>query len=77
VLKCLQARYRVRVFYTHAGCTLVALNPFQLIPDLYSPDVMREYHTAAQPQVASLTLASGRVHTGPQSARGTIRHHKI
>uniref|UniRef100_A0A7N5ZSU2 Myosin motor domain-containing protein n=1 Tax=Anabas testudineus TaxID=64144 RepID=A0A7N5ZSU2_ANATE len=50
VLKCLQARYNVRVFYTHAGCTLVALNPFQPIPDLYSLDVMKEYHCAPQPQ---------------------------
>ncbi|XP_059208280.1 unconventional myosin-XIX [Centropristis striata] len=50
VLKCLQARYSVRVFYTHAGCTLVALNPFQPIPDLYSLDVMKEYHCAPQPQ---------------------------
>ncbi|CAL8276800.1 unnamed protein product [Arctogadus glacialis] len=52
VLKCLQARYRAQVFYTHAGCTLVALNPFQPIPDLYSLDVMREYHSAPQPQEA-------------------------
>ncbi|XP_041865157.1 unconventional myosin-XIX isoform X2 [Melanotaenia boesemani] len=50
VLKCLQARYSVKVFYTHAGCTLVALNPFQPIPDLYSLDVMKEYHYALQPQ---------------------------
>ena len=51
VLKCLQARYSAKVFYTHAGCTLVALNPFQPIPDLYSLDVMKEYHCAVQPQV--------------------------
>uniref|UniRef100_A0A8C2X5V8 Myosin XIX n=1 Tax=Cyclopterus lumpus TaxID=8103 RepID=A0A8C2X5V8_CYCLU len=50
VLKCLQARYSVKVFYTHAGCTLVALNPFQPIPDLYTLDVMKEYHGAPQPQ---------------------------
>ncbi|XP_058482974.1 unconventional myosin-XIX [Solea solea] len=50
VLKCLQARYRVKVFYTHAGCTLVALNPFQPIPHLYSLDVMKQYHCAPQPQ---------------------------
>uniref|UniRef100_A0A667ZYQ8 Myosin XIX n=1 Tax=Myripristis murdjan TaxID=586833 RepID=A0A667ZYQ8_9TELE len=50
VLKCLQARYSMKVFYTHAGCTLVALNPFQPIPDLYSLDVMKEYHCAPQPQ---------------------------
>uniref|UniRef100_A0A673K0C3 Unconventional myosin-XIX-like n=1 Tax=Sinocyclocheilus rhinocerous TaxID=307959 RepID=A0A673K0C3_9TELE len=43
--KCLQARYSAKVFYTHAGCTLVALNPFQPIPHLYSLDVMREYHS--------------------------------
>uniref|UniRef100_A0A669C9T8 Myosin XIX n=1 Tax=Oreochromis niloticus TaxID=8128 RepID=A0A669C9T8_ORENI len=50
VLKCLQGRYSMKVFYTHAGCTLVALNPFQSIPDLYSLDVMKEYHYARQPQ---------------------------
>lgn len=50
VLKCLQARYSAKVFYTHAGCTLVALNPFQPIPHLYSLDVMKEYHSAPQPQ---------------------------
>ncbi|XP_030602773.1 unconventional myosin-XIX [Archocentrus centrarchus] len=50
VLKCLQARYSMKVFYTHAGCTLVALNPFQPIPDLYTLDVMKEYHCAPQPQ---------------------------
>uniref|UniRef100_A0A8C9VDJ3 Unconventional myosin-XIX n=1 Tax=Scleropages formosus TaxID=113540 RepID=A0A8C9VDJ3_SCLFO len=49
-LKCLQARYSAKVFYTHAGCTLVALNPFQPIPHLYSLDVMKEYHCAPQPQ---------------------------
>uniref|UniRef100_A0A672RGZ9 Myosin XIX n=1 Tax=Sinocyclocheilus grahami TaxID=75366 RepID=A0A672RGZ9_SINGR len=54
VLKCLQARYSAKVFYTHAGCTLVALNPFQPIPHLYSLDVMREYHSAPQPQVNTL-----------------------
>ncbi|KAK2828789.1 hypothetical protein Q5P01_019823 [Channa striata] len=50
VLKCLEARYSLKVFYTHAGCTLVALNPFQPIPDLYSQDVMKEYHCSPQPQ---------------------------
>uniref|UniRef100_A0A8C9XSX0 Myosin XIX n=1 Tax=Sander lucioperca TaxID=283035 RepID=A0A8C9XSX0_SANLU len=44
------ARYSVKVFYTNAGCTLVALNPFQPFPDLYSLDVMKEYHCAPQPQ---------------------------
>lgn len=38
-------------FYTNAGCTLVALNPFKPVPQLYSPELMREYHAASQPQV--------------------------
>ncbi|PNJ01609.1 hypothetical protein CR201_G0055771 [Pongo abelii] len=37
-------------FYTNAGCTLVALNPFKPVPQLYSPELMREYHAAPQPQ---------------------------
>jgi len=51
VLKCLQARYTVNLFYTNAGCSLVALNPFQPISCLYSPELMREYHVAVRPQV--------------------------
>ncbi|NXS07834.1 MYO19 protein, partial [Neodrepanis coruscans] len=50
VLKCLQARYRVNLFYTNAGCSLVALNPFQPFSCLYSPELMREYHVALRPQ---------------------------
>ncbi|XP_023818383.1 unconventional myosin-XIX isoform X2 [Oryzias latipes] len=50
VLKCLQARYSAKLFYTQAGCTLVALNPFQHLPDLYSLDMMKLYHCAPQPQ---------------------------
>ncbi|NXN88351.1 MYO19 protein, partial [Bombycilla garrulus] len=50
VLKCLQARYRVNLFYTNAGCSLVALNPFQPFSCLYSPELMREYHIALCPQ---------------------------
>uniref|UniRef100_A0A8C6D603 Myosin XIX n=1 Tax=Moschus moschiferus TaxID=68415 RepID=A0A8C6D603_MOSMO len=50
VLRCLQARYMADTFYTNAGCTLVALNPFKPVPQLYSPKLMREYHTASQPQ---------------------------
>ncbi|NXG43469.1 MYO19 protein, partial [Psilopogon haemacephalus] len=50
VLKCLQARYRVNLFYTNAGCSLVALNPFQPVSCLYSPELMREYHLALRPQ---------------------------
>ncbi|KFQ21661.1 Unconventional myosin-XIX, partial [Merops nubicus] len=50
VLKCLQARYTVNLFYTNAGCSLVALNPFCPVSHLYSPELMREYHAALRPQ---------------------------
>lgn len=50
VLRCLQARYMEDIFYTNAGCTLVALNPFKHIPQLYAPELMQEYHAAPQPQ---------------------------
>ncbi|XP_009077368.1 PREDICTED: unconventional myosin-XIX [Acanthisitta chloris] len=51
VLKCLQARYKINSFYTNAGCSLVALNPFQPVSCLYSPELMREYHVALRPDV--------------------------
>nr|XP_058139854.1 unconventional myosin-XIX isoform X4 [Dasypus novemcinctus] len=50
VLRCLQARYLADTFYTNAGCTLVALNPFKPVPWLYSSELMREYHAAPRPQ---------------------------
>nr|XP_042138467.1 unconventional myosin-XIX isoform X3 [Peromyscus maniculatus bairdii] len=50
VLRCLQARYTEDIFYTNAGCTLVALNPFKPIPQLYAAELMQEYHAAPQPQ---------------------------
>ncbi|XP_060704174.1 unconventional myosin-XIX [Hemiscyllium ocellatum] len=50
VLKCLQARYVASIFYTSAGCTLVALNPFLPVPNLYSPDIMKAYHSASRLQ---------------------------
>ncbi|XP_028937471.1 unconventional myosin-XIX isoform X1 [Ornithorhynchus anatinus] len=50
VLKCLQVRYAAGVFYTTAGCTLVALNPFQHVPHLYSTTLMRLYHCTPLPQ---------------------------
>ncbi|XP_042298183.1 unconventional myosin-XIX isoform X2 [Sceloporus undulatus] len=46
VLRCLQARYAADVFYTNAGCSLVAVNPFRPIPPLYSQELMNEYHAA-------------------------------
>ncbi|KAG8122658.1 hypothetical protein E2320_018164, partial [Naja naja] len=45
VLKCLQARYAIDVFYTKAGCSLVAINPFHPVQSLYSQELMKEYHT--------------------------------
>ena len=58
VLRCLQARYSADMFYTNAGCTLVALNPFKPVPQLYSTELMQEYHAAPQPQVR-LTASHG------------------
>lgn len=50
VLKCLQARYAAELFYTNAGCTIIAVNPFQPVNKLYSNEVMKQYHSVAQPQ---------------------------
>ncbi|XP_026538518.1 unconventional myosin-XIX isoform X1 [Notechis scutatus] len=45
VLRCLQARYAISVFYTKAGCSLVAINPFRPVQSLYSQELMNQYHT--------------------------------
>ncbi|XP_070591395.1 unconventional myosin-XIX [Erythrolamprus reginae] len=50
VLKCLQARYAINVFYTKAGCSFVAINPFHPVQSLYSQELMKEYHAIARLQ---------------------------
>uniref|UniRef100_A0A8C6XVN2 Unconventional myosin-XIX n=1 Tax=Naja naja TaxID=35670 RepID=A0A8C6XVN2_NAJNA len=37
--------YAIDVFYTKAGCSLVAINPFHPVQSLYSQELMKEYHT--------------------------------
>ncbi|KAK2111363.1 hypothetical protein P7K49_011109 [Saguinus oedipus] len=74
VLRCLQARYMADTFYTNAGCTLVALNPFKPVPQLYSPELMREYHAAPQPQPCGHSESTGA--TACQIGAGRVLKHK-
>lgn len=46
VVYCLSRRYRENHIYTHTGKILLALNPFQYLPDLYGEDVMQHYWQA-------------------------------
>nr|XP_032823941.1 unconventional myosin-XIX [Petromyzon marinus] len=46
LLRCLCLRYEHGAFYTRAGCTLVALNPFQAVPLLYASATVHAYHTS-------------------------------
>ncbi|CAN0044331.1 unnamed protein product [Lampetra planeri] len=50
VLRCLCLRYERGAFYTRAGCTLVALNPFQAVPLLYASPTVHAYHTCPRLQ---------------------------
>ena len=43
VLHNISLRYERRQVYTDCGIILVAVNPFQDLPRLYTQDVMREY----------------------------------
>ncbi|XP_013408148.1 unconventional myosin-XIX-like [Lingula anatina] len=44
VFQCLKKRYQQDVFYTRAGVTLVAINPFKEVPSLYKKKVIDRYH---------------------------------
>lgn len=48
VLDCIRSRFNTRVFYTSAGNTLVAVNPFETISALYGSQAISEYFTAAK-----------------------------
>ncbi|XP_050216966.1 myosin-6-like isoform X2 [Mercurialis annua] len=47
VLYNLSCRYNENEIYTYTGNILIAVNPFQRLPDLYGNDVMRKYKGAA------------------------------
>ncbi|KAJ7979748.1 Myosin [Quillaja saponaria] len=47
VLHNLQCRYDVNEIYTYTGTILIAVNPFQRLPNLYDNDTMRQYKRAA------------------------------
>ena len=44
VLQCLEHRYQKARFYTQAGSTLIAVNPFQEHPYLYDYETIRRYN---------------------------------
>ncbi|XAR61129.1 Myosin ATPase [Bertholletia excelsa] len=43
VLQNLSTRYRLNKIYTYTGNALIAINPFQSLPDLYDTHVMEQY----------------------------------
>ncbi|KAH9524184.1 Unconventional myosin-XIX [Bulinus truncatus] len=47
-LECLHQRFSCNIFYTSAGTTIVAVNPFKDVPKLYSIHKIQEYHRPLQ-----------------------------
>ena len=45
VLSCLHERYDAGLYYTGAGSTVVAVNPFKDVPCLYETALALSYHT--------------------------------
>ena len=48
VLSCLHERYDQNLFYTKAGSTIIATNPFKDVDDLYSFEKIEEYYIAGK-----------------------------
>ncbi|XP_020549831.1 myosin-9 isoform X2 [Sesamum indicum] len=46
VLQNLATRYQLNKIYTYTGSILIAINPFQRLPDLYDPQMMEKYKEA-------------------------------
>ncbi|CAG5116739.1 unnamed protein product, partial [Candidula unifasciata] len=44
VLECLHQRFLTNIYYTSAGSTIVAVNPFKDLPELYNINRIEEYH---------------------------------
>ncbi|KAJ8042866.1 Unconventional myosin-XIX [Holothuria leucospilota] len=45
VLQCLKARYEAGEVYSKAGITLIVVNPFRSVPELYNSRQVMRYHT--------------------------------
>jgi len=48
IVECLRRRFQKGWVYTATGPVLIAVNPFQALPDLYDSDRMHEYWDAAE-----------------------------
>jgi myosin V len=46
ILNCTRERYYQKNIYTSCGAVLMSVNPFELIPDLYGPAVIKQYSNA-------------------------------
>ncbi|WBW75450.1 myosin type V [Schizosaccharomyces osmophilus] len=51
VLDALLTRYNQLQIYTYSGIVLIALNPFQSLPKLYTPEVVRVYSEKSRDQL--------------------------
>ncbi|CAL1545034.1 unnamed protein product [Lymnaea stagnalis] len=47
-LECLHQRFTKDIFYTSAGTTIVAVNPFKDVPELYNIQKIRDYHISEE-----------------------------
>lgn len=58
VVHCLRARYQSDQIYTNTGPILLALNPFQHLPELYSSKVMQHYWQRGESKNLGLETSS-------------------
>ena len=56
VLSCLHERYDAGLYYTGAGSTVVAVNPFQDVPCLYETALALSYHRHEAVSFLALSL---------------------
>ncbi|XP_042053638.1 myosin-9-like isoform X1 [Salvia splendens] len=59
VLHNLDMRYKVNKIYTYSGGILIAVNPFQRLPDLYDGQMMERYHRASFGELSPHVYAIG------------------
>ncbi|XP_059168016.1 unconventional myosin-XIX-like isoform X3 [Physella acuta] len=77
VLDCLEERYTHDIYYTSAGTTIVAVNPFKDVPQLYHIHTIYDYHNSHQTKDPHIYIIAEKAYTQMVREQGKVNQSII